>query len=282
MIFKEKSFYQYSLLPDEEGEQKWVREKVTYFCDRHRFAKESDSIEVFVKRSKTIVKRCIFCEREKRENKKVQIEDWKAHKENLTDYYVRRMLSMGTKNPLPLDQYPKDLVEAKKVVLQLKREIERLKKPIKKCFQHGDLFIDDVVKAGKHKSGRQAYKCKFCLKEFHDRHYELNKTKVALRQKNYRLENKEHVKEIKKASYKRNKHKYIERDRERTRNWEDKQVKELGDRYIKKLLVKRTSLSYSDLSPELIDAMRAIQQLKRGIKKTNVSKKLGVKPNVKD
>jgi len=274
---------QYDMVEDRYGIMRQrVTQKVVGVCKHHGYAKEEDLVDVTIKKTGKIVKRCKFCERDKFENKKVYTEDWKREKESLSDYYVRRTLVHGTKNALPMQDYPEILVEAKRAVIKLKRQTEIIKQPIKECSKHGKLYREDVIKAGKERSGNQKYKCKKCMKELHAKHYELHKVKVKLAHEQYKNKNKTQVAKSKAESYKKNKHKYLARENERKRIYDREATKLLKDRCIKKLLVKRTGLSMSDVPQELIETMRAVQLLKRGIKSHSLKKKIEDKKNVKD
>jgi hypothetical protein len=213
------------------------------------------------------------------ENKKERQEDWRREKENITDYYVRRTLVMGTKTPLPMQDYPQILIEAKRSVIKLKRAADKMNEPIKECAKHGKLYREDVIKAGKDRGGEIKYRCKKCMKELHERHYALHKTKVLLQHKKYKDANKEKVRQMISLSAKNHRHKYRVRENERKRLFDREATRELKDRCIKKLLVKRTGLSMRDIPPDLIEVMRAVQLLKRGIKSQILKKKIGDKSN---
>ncbi len=49
---------------------------------------------------------------------------------------------------------------------------------IKSCKTHGDLILDQCIKARINKDGSQAYRCKLCMQELHRKHYEKHKDKV--------------------------------------------------------------------------------------------------------
>lgn len=54
--------------------------------------------------------------------------------------------------------------------------------------------------------------------------------------------------------------------KERNRRQDQKAAENLTDRYVKKRLVRRTNLTTADLTPELIEAQRALLILKRSLK----------------
>lgn len=253
-------------------------------CKYHKYVMKEQFIDVVIKRTGKIVKKCPKCQAQIIENKKIMMMDWKKEKENVTDYYVRRMLSRG-KNALGMHEYPENLVKAKAATIKLNQAIIKANEPLKKCHKHGDLYKNDVIKAGKYANDEIRYRCKKCMKELHARHYDLNKIKILHSHKKYTEANEEKVRKIKRESNKKNRYKHKDRENLRKKLRERIHTKELSDRYVKKLLVKRTGLSMSDVPDELIDCMRAVQKLKRNIKFKSLEQKytsIGEKINGKD
>ncbi len=252
-------------------------------CKYHLYAKEDDFIDVVIKKTGEIVKRCRMCERFKADNKKLATLEYQREKENVTEYYVRRLLSRG-KGSMPMHEYPKELVEVKQATVKLKRAIDKINEPIKVCDKHGDLFKDDVIKAGKFSSGNQRYRCKKCMKEIHQKHYDLHKIKVLAKHNAYKKENPERAKETKRKSYLKHKHKYLEKENarrarfkklnpEKYHEFERKSVDELSDRYVKKTITKRTTLRNADIPNELVECVRAVMKLRRSLKKSRSEEK---------
>jgi transposase-like protein len=75
---------------------------------------------------------------------------------------------------------------------------------IKICKKHGNLLVNNVIKAGLNKSSTQRYKCKLCQQEFRKSNYLKNKDKIKLKNKIWKLNNPERSKELNKR-YKRKK-----------------------------------------------------------------------------
>lgn len=252
-----------------------------YYCKFHRFASRSSFIEVVVKKTDEKVISCIYCLRKKEYDKNQRSEEWKDEKERITPYYVRRILTYG-KNRLKMHQIPDELVEVKTAVIQLNRLSEKMNAPLRKCGRHGDLYEEDIIKAGKEKSGNQKYRCKKCMSDLHRKNYELNKTKIALRAAKYRNNNRDRVNAIKRKSANRynldrlsrlepdkmylaaQRHK-IEKSRKRDLNVQD--VQELTDSYVKRKIVYRSGLKSCDVPPELVEAKRALMMLNRNLKR---------------
>lgn len=134
------------------------------------------------------------------------------------------------------------------------------------CKHHGELTPDKLIKKGKGKKGEQLYRCRQCMKDLHDKFYEINKEIVLQKQKEYK---KQYPEKIALAHAKSAK-KYRDRDRERNnetkRIWDRKQTEMLGDRYIKKLIAKRSNISETMITQSLIECKRAIILLKKGMK----------------
>lgn len=196
----DKSEDQIELLIDKP---KAVEVKRKLQCKYHRDTSDADFIDITMGNGR-IIKRCVHCERVRQDNKKIYHQEWLHEKENLTDYYIRRSFVMGKGPKLKMQEYPDIMIEAKRAVLQLKRRADQLKEPIKNCRNHGDLFIEDVIKAGKTRAGTPQYKCRQCMSDFHARHYALHKADLLLKQQQYRNANPERVRTIKRKSHLKN------------------------------------------------------------------------------
>ena len=68
---------------------------------------------------------------------------------------------------------------------------------IKKCFHHGELKPEDVIKSGFRK-GQQCYKCKKCMKESHRRNYLKCKEEILRKCADYKKKHPEKRKEWRK------------------------------------------------------------------------------------
>jgi hypothetical protein len=168
-------------------------------CKYHRYNIDTDFIDIKT-RSGRIVKRCMYCERVRQDNKKIFHQEWLHEKENLTDYYIRRTFVVGKGPKLKMNEYPDIMVDAKRAVLKLKRHADKEKEPVKKCASHGSLYMEDVIKSGKTKAGTQLYKCRQCMSDFHAAHYALHKANVRLKQQHYRKANPERVRATRRKS----------------------------------------------------------------------------------
>jgi Zn-finger protein len=241
-------------------------------CRRHPWVTASRLIDVTIKKTGKIVKRCLHCEQEKLEIKKEKLQLWKNEKENITDYYLRRTMRISSK--LEMHEIPSELIEVKRAVIQLNRIKDELEKPLKICSFHGDLFRDGVIKNRTDRLGNAIWRCKKCLQIAHQKHYANNKKKVLEKTAEYREKNPEKTKQIRNISAKKHRNKYRERENHRKKLIERKYAIELSDRYVKKIIVKRTNLSTKDIPPTLIEIQRVITMLKRNIKKDKMSTKL--------
>ena len=143
-------------------------------------------------------------------------------------------------------------------------------KPVKICAKHGDLYRDDVILAGFNQSGSRRLRCRACMKDLHARHYLANKFKVKEAHHVYKMENKEKVRQMKSISAKKHRHKYKDRENQRKKLAERIDTKELSDRYVKKILSKRSNLSMSDIPPALIEMGRAVLKFKRTMKRKKI------------
>jgi hypothetical protein len=257
-------------------EEENITNRKNFRCNIHSWVTRPEQyIEVIIKKTGKKVLRCIHCERTKQENKQISTSFWHKEKEEITDLYVKTVLRSG-KNALKVDP-PQSLIEAKRAVIQLKRVTDTLSQPLKKCTKHGKLYLDDVIKSGKSHNSEQVYKCKKCMKDLHDQHYKLNRTKVLLKQKKYRKENKETVAKIKKESWQKHREKNHKKDNERRRRFkllnpekyrqrEKIRSENLEDSYVRKKIIRGTSLRREDIPASLIECTRALMLLNRNVK----------------
>lgn len=253
-------------------------------CKYHRWAKSDDFILTESKKLKKKWK-CSFCLRIIKTNKDMQNKCWEKEKENLTDYYIRRIFVMGKGNKLPMQEYPQELIDLKRAILQLKKEEvkqeeKKRKKTFVNCKHHGSRKEDEVIKAGLNRSGTIRFKCKECQKESHRDHYERHKDNVKSKVLEWRKNNPELKKEQEKR-YRKNmseeaqkKHKIRmhiqnikDRDKNKKRAFFDRN--NLTDKYIKSLLKDSNGFSNSDINKDLIDLKRITIILKRTIIKRN-------------
>lgn len=146
------------------------------------------------------------------------------------------------------------------------------------CKIHGVLINQDLIKYKKNKLGEYTYRCKHCMKDLHDKYYAVKKEFVLNQQKEYREQNPERVREIKSISFKKNREKNREKINEKKRECGKKQTKAMADRYMKKLIVKGTNLSCTDIPDSMIKFKRAIMELKNGINVNSINN-LGDKLN---
>lgn len=164
-------------------------------CRKHPYAKEKDFILVVVKKTGEPRLACSYCEYYKEIKKAGERKEWENHKKNLTDYYIRKIMIMNSK--MKMTDIPQELVDLKRAQLQL----ERLATATFDCKKHGKLGFDDMIRAGYQSSGNPRYKCRRCMKDMHRSHYERNKEKYVIKQRIYRAENAEQVKEKKRLYY---------------------------------------------------------------------------------
>ena len=139
-----------------------------------------------------------YKEQKKIEKRKKELYD----KKNLVDHYVIKELLKGTKNLNP-KKIPKILINMKRMTIKLKQLIEKKKLPLLECVKHGNLYIKDVIKSGKNRTGEQRYKCRECMKDIHRNHYINNKEDILRKQAEYRNLNKERRKIIKAKSWRK-------------------------------------------------------------------------------
>ena len=102
------------------------------------------------------------------------------------------------------------------------------------------------------------------------------------------MENKEKVAKIKRESWLRNKHKYLERENARREKYRQNNIKyyreidlirrdNLTDSYVRKLIKNRSNLLKEDISNDLIECMRALQKIKRILKEKSKEHELNIK-----
>lgn len=158
----------------------------------------------------------------------------------------------------------------KKTIIQ--NEFDGNKEIFYKCIHHGELNQHQVIKKSTLKDGSFAYRCRQCMRDMQVKHYIENKTNILIKQAEYRKNNRErvlqHKREVRKGKP------ITDKDRMYKKRYERKNIDNLGDRYIKKLLVKRTKLSMKDIPQSLVDCVRAIKSLKRQIKTQSVEEKI--------
>jgi hypothetical protein len=275
---KEKQFFEKELL-----------EAKLFRCKFHKWANQyNDFIGITIKKTGEKKLRCRHCEKDKMENKKIKLKGWENHKETASDDYVKHCLRVG-KNGLKMKEIPQSLIEAKRALVKLKNLQEKLERPLKVCIRHGDLYQPDVIKSGKHPNGEQNYKCRWCMKVMHKKHYELNKAKVLAAHTDYRKRKPEKIKEMRKIYKEKNKDDELRKTKERWAKWEqkfpkaakrrnqrfkEKSVETLNDSYIKQSLQRSTGLKSENIPITLIEAKRAVMMLKRGVKCKNEHNKL--------
>jgi hypothetical protein len=155
---------------------------------------------------------------------------------------------------------------------------------LKTCKKHGDLTIDNLIKSGI-SYGKQRYKCKLCMKDFHKKNYINNKDKILEKIARNRNANKEKYNAIRSKSWQKHKDKYLERDNKRRAKYkllnpdiyqeaEKKRISELHDSYIRKQLTKRGVLFSKDIPQSLVELKRILLKTKRLIKEKKQAKEL--------
>ena len=149
---------------------------------------------------------------------------------------------------------------------------------MKVCAKHGVLTKDDLIKKGKTKAGTPQYRCRMCMKDLHDKYYEINRDIILNKQNQYRIDNPDKRTEAKYKSWKKHADKNRDKDNERRKRFDKKQTETLADRYMKKLIVKGTTLSWTDIPQSMIELKRSLLLLKKGMADT-LQIKLGDKLN---
>lgn len=152
----------------------------------------------------------------------------------------------------------------------------------KLCKHHGVLPLDKFTKAGK---------CKQCRKIIMKNNYEKNKEKILAKNTEYRKKDPKKSAAMKYESWKKHKHKYLERQRisdraYRQRNHESLRIRDnakkrkytntLHDVYIRQKLVSGTPLSATMIPKSLVEFKRAQILLKRAIQKKKDEEKLHI------
>ncbi len=258
------------------AESKQREDKELLFCKWHKWATEKDFIEVANKKTQEKTLRCMFCEHQKAQNKLENKQIWATEKQQLTDYYIRRLFVIGRgKTKLRMHEYPQELVEVKRAALRIKRAVDDAAKPLMVCREHGDLFRENVVKRT-----HDTWRCKECLREAHRRHYLAHQAKVRAKHTNYRRTNPQKIKEsrkkyrqkhLKQISIKQKLYRInnLEKIRKKEKDYYDRQREKLSDVYIKSLLVKHAkglSLRHTHIPQELIEVKRVVVRLQNAIK----------------
>lgn len=152
----------------------------------------------------------------------------------------------------------------------------------KNCRKHGDLTREGVIKTGYRVNLTIRWKCKQCMKELHRANYLKNLPKIKAKHNAYRQADPEKIKKCRNESFKKHRHKYLERENVRKKQWRldnlpyvkyresnysKYQVKGLADGYLKKLLKRGTKLEAKDIPPELVKVKRITLAINRDIKK---------------
>lgn len=120
------------------------------------------------------------------------------------------------------------------------------------CKIHGMMKLENFIKKGKHASGNQAYRCKFCMKDLHAKNYLKNKDKIDEKNRLYRQKNREQIREASKEYYHAKKDLNEKNKRRRDKRLNKKQVENLSDRYIKDLLTRHGKFKSDQITPSLI------------------------------
>ena len=139
---------------------------------------------------------------------------------------------------------------------------------IKTCKKHGELKQEDIIKRGKHRSGNPAIRCRLCMKELHANHYKRNKEKVAKKNKEYKQNNREKIREITNNYYAKIKDtdKYKEKHRISHQKDAKKKVETLSDRYMRQLISRGSGIKYSEIPDSLVSFKRSLLLAKKCIK----------------
>lgn len=203
---------------------------------------------------------------------------------SLSDSYIRGILKPALGNNIPAE-----VIDIKRVMVSINRELRRLRKIIKTCSKHGKLTRADVNITGKLADGSAEFKCKKCQKELARKYYLRNADKIANKYRNTFENNPEKIREIKRKSRKRNAHKHVETNKERLKiykqnNYTEYRHKEnirrqrsidnLYDGYVRKLLTKGNKISLADITPAMIEAKRMQVRIARSRKKINIEDKI--------
>lgn len=213
--------------------------------------------------------------KERREKEKQEAKD------KLLDTYVIKELLKGTKG-VKRDKIPKALIEMKRTQLLLNKVIKKKTDPIIECPTHGDLYLKDVIKAGKSRyTGIQNYKCRVCHQQIKKEYYKRNKEYVLAKCQEYKNKNPEKIREIKNASkrkmfaidaekYRKKRDKYDknnpEKKRARQKRFQRNAIENLTDSYVKQQIVRNTDLKHKDIPQPVVEMSRDIMKLKRFIK----------------
>lgn len=133
------------------------------------------------------------------------------------------------------------------------------------CKYHGPLESENFIKKGKHTSGNQAYRCRFCMRDIHAKNYLKNKEIINEKNRLWRQKNKELMREARTEYYHATKNLYPNQKCKRKRDVKlnKKQVENLSDRYIKQLLTKHGKYKVAQITPSLIEEKRKMVIEKR-------------------
>lgn len=134
-----------------------------------------------------------------------------------------------------------------------------MKKRCTKCGEVKD--VGEFSKGTRTRDGLKGY-CKQCHAIYYAWWYSNNRTARKAYSREYSKKNKTRIREREKSCL----DKYRTRKRKSNNHFAKEGRKELSDRYMKRLLVQRTRLSYSDIPPELVELKREQMKLGRLIK----------------
>lgn len=137
---------------------------------------------------------------------------------------------------------------------------------IKTCKTHGALKREQVVKKTKSATGEQLYRCKACLSIFHRNHYEKNRERLLKQTKDFNNADRERYLTRKRKYSKKYRELHGDEERLRIRKQDRKYIDNLDDRYVKKLLTKRSNMKGTDMPQQLINLKRVIVKIKRKVK----------------
>ena len=161
--------------------------------------------------------------------------------------------------------------------------ILRIADMYKVCKVHGELTSKNIItikrnytlkKTGE-KSDKYQHTCRLCQYKRLSEWQKRNKDKRKASIEKYLLNNADRVKEIRKKSYDKHRDKRIAlskkiNQREHVKKYRTeytkKGIERASDEYIKKVLIGKSNIKIQDLSPELIEAKRALILMKRLLK----------------
>lgn len=163
---------------------------------------------------------------------------------------------------------------------------------IKHCKMHGALTMDKVIKAGKHRSGNQQYKCHECHKVMRKNNWLKNRETILAKHRAYRLENPEARRQTIRKHYANHREEINAYERQLRAKWKAenrtafidrgskykrKACEELKDYWVKKTLTRNCNLTAKDIPQELVEIKRILMQLNRTLKLKRGKQKDGQK-----